>query len=64
MTETDFSNNFSIVERYLSTYKLRAQIEKLTDELHFFEIVNNYMGDEQYVAQITVKKTQENKYSV
>lgn len=35
LPETDFSNNFSIVERYLSTYKLRAQIAKLTDELHF-----------------------------
>lgn len=64
LPETDFSNNFSIVERYLSTYKLRAQIAKLTDELHFFETVNNYMGDAQYVAHITVKQTKEKKYSV
>ncbi|HGA1278031.1 TPA: rhamnan synthesis F family protein, partial [Streptococcus suis] len=64
LPETDFSNNFSIVERYLSTYKLRAQIAKLTDELHFFEIVNNYMGDAKYVAHVTVKQTKEIKYSV
>ncbi|HEM3340556.1 TPA: rhamnan synthesis protein F, partial [Streptococcus suis] len=64
LPETDFSNKCSIVERYLSTYKLRAQIAKLTDELHFFEIVNNYMGDAKYLAHVTVKQTKEIKYSV
>ncbi|HFI0402891.1 TPA: rhamnan synthesis F family protein [Streptococcus suis] len=64
LPEADFSNKCSIVERYLFTYQLRAQIVKLTDELHFFEIVNNYMGDAKYLAHITVKQTKEIKYSV
>ncbi|HFR3907007.1 TPA: rhamnan synthesis protein F, partial [Streptococcus suis] len=64
LPEADFSNKCSIVERYLFTYQLRAQIVKLKDELHFFEIVNNYMGDAKYLAHITVKQTNEIKYSV
>ncbi|HFU4508043.1 TPA: rhamnan synthesis F family protein, partial [Streptococcus suis] len=64
LPEADFSNKCSIVERYLFTYQLRAQIVKLTDELHFFETVKNYMGDAKYLAHITVKQTKEIKYSV
>ena len=64
LPEADFSNKCIIVERYLFTYHLRAQIIKVTDELHFFEIVKNYMGNAKYLAHITVKQTKEIKYSV
>ncbi|HEM3637061.1 TPA: rhamnan synthesis protein F [Streptococcus suis] len=64
LPEADFSNKCIIVERYLFTYQLRGQIIKVTDELHFFETVKNYMGDAKYLAHITVKQTKELKYSV
>ncbi len=64
LPEADFSNKCIIVERYLFTYQLRGQIIKVTDELHFFETVKNYMGDAKYLAHITVKQTKEIKYSV
>ncbi|HFU3890490.1 TPA: rhamnan synthesis F family protein [Streptococcus suis] len=64
LPEADFSNKCIIVERYLFTYQLRAQIIKVTDELHIFEIVKNYMGNAKYLAHITVKQSKEIKYSV